>query len=215
MVSAKKVIAVRGMTYTEYRQVLDELFAHHKTTGDNHSEAMLHYTKMNIARMRRLDKTIKMLPETEEAIKAVDRPLRWITLTEGWCGDAAQIIPILEKMAALNPEISHELILRDEHPDIMDQFLTNGARAIPLTIILDAETDQVLGHWGPRPAVAQHLVMAAKAEASAATVAEDRKAIMDVAKFEAQKWYTKDKGRAVQEEFVAVLQAALTHKVSY
>jgi hypothetical protein len=208
--SVTKEIAIpNGMNYRSYRELLDELFAQDKTTGDNHSEVMIHYTKMNIARMRRLDKTVKMLPDTTAAVTGIKRPLRCLTLTEGWCGDAAQIVPIIDKITALNPLITHELVLRDEHLELMDQFLTNGARAIPLTIILDAETREVLGHWGPRPVVAQDLVMTAKAEASAANAEEDRKAIMDVAKLEAQKWYTRDKGRAVQEEFVAALRAAV------
>jgi hypothetical protein len=203
----KEITLTAGMTYAEYRELLDERFAQHQTTGDNHSEAMLHYTKMNIARMRRLDKTLKILPAAQAAIENIDRPLHWLTLTEGWCGDAAQIVPVIDKLAALNPLITHELVLRDEHLELMDQFLTNGARAIPLTIILDAETKEVLGQWGPRPVLAQDLVITAKAEASAIDKEEDRKTIMDVARLEVQKWYARDKGRAIQEEFVATLQA--------
>jgi len=115
-----------SMTYSEYRDMTDALLAEGKTTGTNHSEAMIHYTKMNVTRMNRLDKTTKLLPELTEALASVKNDQVWLVLTEAWCGDAAQIIPVLSKIADASPHISIKLILRDEHPDLMDAYLTNG-----------------------------------------------------------------------------------------
>lgn len=79
----------KGQKYTEYRAMIDQLLSEEKTTGDNHSEAMIHYTKMNVQRMKRLDKTVKLTEETLANVAKIERPQTWVVITEGWCGDAA------------------------------------------------------------------------------------------------------------------------------
>ena len=193
------------MTYDAYRQLTDELLAQGKTTGENHSEAMIHYTQLNVARMNRLDKTTRLLEATREQLQHVNRPMIWLTLTEAWCGDAAQIIPVLQKIAGASELVELRLILRDEHPEIMNAFLTNGGRSIPKVILLDAQTLDVLGSWGPRPAVVQEMVMAAKADLDVLTDKEDKKKRYQELAAAAQLWYAKDKTRSIQQEFLSVL----------
>ena len=113
-----------GWNYNNYRTKIDELFAAGKTTGDNHSEAMLNYTKLNIFRMKRLDKTTRLTENALTQIKRENRKITWLVITEAWCGDAAQIIPVLNKLSEENENIDLKLILRDENPEVMDQFLT-------------------------------------------------------------------------------------------
>ena len=182
-------VITQSLDYATYRTMIDKLFEENKTTGDDHSEAMLHYTKMNIQRMRRLDKKTTLLEEAQAIIKNINQPMIWLTVTEGWCGDAAYIVPVIDQLAALNDNISHRLILRDEHLDIMDEFLTNSARAIPITIILNANTLEVLGHWGPRPRVGQQMIIDGKQNPDT-----DWKAL----KVELQRWYAKDKTISTQ-----------------
>ncbi|MGH1438422.1 MAG: thioredoxin family protein, partial [Lewinella sp.] len=69
-------------TYTEFRQLADQLLAKGQTTGENHSEAMLHYTELNVTRMNRLDKRSRLTEETLAALQKIERPLVWLTLTE-------------------------------------------------------------------------------------------------------------------------------------
>lgn len=192
-------------TYPEFRTLTDELLAQGKTTGNDHSDAMINYTELNVARMRRLDKRSRLTEDTLSSMQSIQRPMVWISITEAWCGDAAQILPVLDQMAAAHPLVEHYLILRDEHPEIMDAFLTNGARAIPVTIVLDKETNEVLGHWGPRPSVLQEQVMAAKAASLAAPTPEERREITQQAKVDAQKWYARDKTRSTQNEVLALI----------
>ena len=140
------------------------------------------------------------------AVQAIDRPQVWLTITEAWCGDAAQIIPVIELLAAANPLLTHRLILRDEHLEIMDAFLTNGiSRAIPITIFLDAETHAVLGSWGPRPAELQAEVLATNVAAMAAPTPAAREALIELSKINTQKWYVHDKGVAIQQEMLEAL----------
>ncbi len=184
-------------TYDQYRQLIDNLMKENKTTGENHSEAMLHYTKMNTYRMKRLDKTTELLPELEERLKQVERPMTWIVLTEAWCGDAAQIIPVLQKMADQTEKIDLKLILRDQNLDIMDEFLTRGrSRSIPKLIVLDADTLDVLGDWGPRPTEVQEMY-----DDWRENDGEDYREISETL----QKWYANDKTKTTQAELLPYL----------
>ncbi len=182
--------------YASYKQMIEALFAEGKTTGENHSADMLHYTKMNMQRMKRVEKTTTVLPELEEAVKALTAPQVWLVLTEAWCGDAAQSVPALQKVAALSPHIAFRLLLRDEHPELMDAFLTNSTRSIPKLILLDTDTLQVLGSWGPRPYAAQQIVDAHKQKGTPyGQYAE-----------EVHKWYAVNKTEALQGELLHLLQ---------
>jgi hypothetical protein len=204
----------QAFTYPAYRELLDSLLAEGKTTGDNHAADMLEYARMNIVRMNRLDKTVRITDDMRRSLETYARPLRWLTITEGWCGDAAQIIPVIDQLAAVAPAIEHRLILRDEHPEVMDTFLTNGGRAIPVTIVMDASTNEVLAHWGPRPAGAQAIMNEAKPRMLAAQTKEESDHIFHEAKVDLQKWYATDKGCSIQESMMAILvQLYVTEKV--
>lgn len=214
MKNISRKVASQSMTYPTYRQLTDKLLAQGKTTGGNHSDAMIHYTQLNVARMNRLDKTTRLLEATQAQLQQINRPMIWLTLTEAWCGDAAQIIPVLQKMAEASEHAELRLILRDEHPDIMGAFLTNGGRSIPKVVLLDAKTLDVLGSWGPRPAEVQDMVMSAKADLDVLTDKEDKKKRYQELTAAAQKWYAKDKTRSIQEEFVAALRKSISLRVS-
>jgi len=202
---SKKVID-NAMDYDAYRNLIHQKFAENYTTSGENSEEMLHYTDLNIARMKRLDRTIQLVPETIGFLEGLERPLIWLVITEGWCGDAAQILPVVNTMANQSDKITLKLILRDQHLDIMDAFLTNGTRAIPILLILDANTLEVLGTWGPRPTDAQGIISTAKAESKdLATV--QKESAMEAAKITLHKWYTKDKGFQIQQEIIVALQA--------
>lgn len=202
MTDVRTAIITRGTienayTYDEYRNLIDNLLKQEKTTGENHSESMLHYTKMNVHRMRRLDKQIDLKDEVVQKLENLDRSLTWLILTEGWCGDAAQTIPTIQKMADQTKKIQTRYILRDEHLEIMDQFLTNGrARSIPKLICLDSKTLEILGEWGPRSHEAQGLFeqMKNSDEYSSQERAE-----------KLHKWYADDKTESVQDEFITLI----------
>lgn len=184
-------------TYSEYREMIDSLLESGKTTGENHSEAMLHYTKMNVHRMNRIDKRNKLNPELTEALNNVNRQMIWLVITEAWCGDAAQSVPVIQKMGDESKNIQVRFILRDENLEIMDQFLTNGrSRSIPKLVALDARTLDVLGTWGPRPDEAQNLYDELRSDEgiSFQTLAE-----------RLHKWYADDRTLSMQNEFLPLI----------
>lgn len=205
MKKINQAIVAESMDYTTYRQTIDDLYADGKATGGYDSEAMLHYTFMNVTRMKRLDKTTRLNEAVVEQLKSVDTPQIWLTLTEGWCGDAAQIIPVLEKMAGENDQIKTRYILRDEHLDIMDAFLTNGGRSIPKVLILDANSLEVLNTWGPRPKAVQDLMVRTKKDLSELTSEAEKMALNEEVKKQIQLMYAKDKTQAIQSQFVAAV----------
>lgn len=199
----KEVIA-EAMSYQQYRALVQERLEQNQSTGNDHSEAMVGYTILNERRMARLDKTVKLLPETITTLKQIDMPMTWMVITEGWCGDAAQIVPIIARMAAENTNIELKFILRDEHLEIMDQFLTNNGRSIPKLILLNKESLEVLGDWGPRPAATQQLFLDAK-NSPDYDAAEVKKEI--------QLWYTRDKAVSTQKELSALLTTVLQQEL--
>ena len=191
------------ISYQEYKDVVKKLLAENKSTGPNQSEDLTNYSLLNDRRMKRLDKTIKISDDTASAIKKVNEAQSWLLITEGWCGDAAQNLPVINKMADLNDHISLKVILRDENLELMDLFLTNGGRAIPKLIALDKDNN-VLHSWGPRPTVAAKMVVNYKAT---------HRSLDAHFKQELQVWYNKDKGKSTQEDFVNLIQNTTAKEV--
>jgi hypothetical protein len=186
-------------SYKEYRALMQAYAAEGKTTGES-TEAHVYYTHLNEARMHRLDKSLQLSPEVALQLEELQQDLIWIVLAETWCGDAAQVVPILDKMAAHTPKIEMHVVLRDEHPELMDLFLTNGTRSIPKLIIVDKISGAVLGDFGPRPIGAKQLIIDYKAAHGV---------VDETAKTALQKWYLNDKGMSTQHEIMELLKVAV------
>ena len=184
-------------TYGEYRDLVAKLYAENRTTNEENEEDMLDYTKMNMQRSGRWDKRGEINSELTKILSNYPRKITWLVLTEGWCGDAAQSLPFLNKMTEISSNIELKLILRDEHPEVMDAYLTNGkSRSIPKLIALDTETLEEIGTWGPRPMAIQTLF-----EEMMANPANDTEDI----KKDIHLWYARDKGVSIQNEFLDLL----------
>jgi hypothetical protein len=204
-----KRFLVESMTYTDYLEMVRHLLSQNKTTGPNQSEAMIHYTDMSVRRMDRLNRTVKLLPELESAARVWQaKPTVWLTITEGWCGDAAHALPVIHRLAEEQGHITLRCILRDEHPELIDRFLTNGSRSIPKVLVTDPESGEVHYVWGPRPAPAQNLVMKGRDAMQAIGDETERKAFYQNLQIELQKWYARDKTRTIQLELAEGLASA-------
>ncbi|AHM61815.1 hypothetical protein D770_17815 [Flammeovirgaceae bacterium 311] len=186
------------MSYDEYMQLIEEELAQGRTTGTDQSEWLVDYARLNLQRMQRLNKTLVLLEELRQALDKLQQPQLWVVLTEGWCGDAAQIVPVLAKVAAYSHKIGLKLLLRDEYPQVMDAYLTNGTRSIPKLIALEPEHLQELGTWGPRPKAAQDVVNEFKSNPQGRTK-EDFTYLV-------HKWYADNKTLDTQHELLESLQ---------
>jgi len=186
----------KSITFAEYLKLIDDLLAEGKTTGVNQSEAMFNYGKLNRQRMKRLEKTIELNDSLKEKARAADRKMIWLIVTEGWCGDAAQNIPIIEKIASESANIETRYVLRDENLELMDKYLTHDARSIPKLIALDAETFEEVGSWGPRPKAAMDYFFEMKAQGL------EKPQMME----NMQRWYNRDKEQSLQAEFETLFE---------
>ncbi len=186
----------KATSYQTYRTLVQELVAEGKSTGEAQTEALSNYSMLNDKRMKRLDKTTKLTEEAIAKIKSYDGDVTWLVLTESWCGDAAQTMPVINKVAELNDKITLKIVLRDENEALMNEFLTNGGKSIPKLIAIDNTSGNVLGDWGPRPTKATQLVNDYKAEHGTLT---------PEFKQDLQVWYNKDKGQNTVDDLLQLV----------
>ena len=195
LITPQKLAA--ALSYEQYRALIDRLLEAGKTTGENHAPSMIDYTKMNVHRMNRLDRTAVLSDELRQTLLQLGESYTWLVLTEGWCGDAAQIVPVLHKIAEASPQLTLKLLLRDENPDLMDRFLTHGGRSIPKLICIRDADGAVVSDWGPRPTPAQGLFWEYKKQGDG-----DYKAFAE----RLHGWYAKDRTQSTQHELLAMLK---------
>ncbi|PKV49263.1 thioredoxin-like protein [Aquimarina sp. MAR_2010_214] len=190
----------KGISYVAYVELINRFVAEEKTTGAEQTKQRIDFTKLNASRMRRLDKTLIVPEQSKQVFLDLKEKQTWFVLIESWCADGAQTIPILNKIAEASPAIDLKVLLRDDNPEVMDLFLTNGTRSIPKLIIVDNDGN-VLNTWGPRSQAATNLVLAYKKENGK---------IDDSFKKFLQVWYNKNKGEAIVEDLVKVVEDSLT-----
>lgn len=175
-----------------------ELFTNQVENPDlNNKNELVHYEnrKLNFHRTLRVLKTFTPSEELIEAVLSISTIQTWMIITESWCGDSAQSLPIIAKVAALNNKIKLRIVLRDENLEIMDRYLTNGSRSIPKLVVFD-ENDNELFKWGPRPAYAQNLVKQLKEEG------------IDKSEINKQLhlWYVKNRGLEIENELLELIK---------
>lgn len=190
-------------SYPDYMLLMELVVMEQRTTGPKQSEELNDYTKLNLHRMQRLNKTTVLSESLKMTVKQIQIPQTWYVLTEAWCGDAAQCIPVLAAVAKLNPLINFQLLLRDENLDLMDRYLTNGGRSIPKLIAVDEEFNEIFT-WGPRPEGAQH-----KLEEY---IANPEKPPFKAFAEDIQRWYTADKTQSIQKELWVLLEGVFVEK---
>ena len=187
----------KSITYNEYRDLVSKLSNQAKTSGKEQLEHLINFTKLNDARMHRLDKTLQTTSACKTFLENIKSEYIWLVLTESWCGDAAQILPVLNKMRQESDKIDLRIVFRDENDALMDLFLTNNTRSVPKLIILDKNTLEVKADFGPRPAGAKQLITDYKATHGI---------VDETAKIELQKWYLQDKGISTQNEIIELMR---------
>ena len=188
----------KSIAYSTYRTLIKGLLVEGKSTGSEQSESLFNFSKLNDKRMDRLDKTLKISTETSEALNKLTDNFTLLVLAEGWCGDAAQILPVINKIAESSSKIDLKIVCRDENEDLMNQFLTNGGKAIPKVIIVNNK-NEVLNAWGPRPSEATKMVNDYKAI---------HRGLDDNFKKGLQIWYNKDKGNNTQKDLLNILETS-------
>jgi hypothetical protein len=145
--------------------------------------------KLNLHRMTRIEKHYSVSEELKNQILQIDKPQTWMIISETWCGDSAQNIPFIAKSVLLNPNIDLRIILRDSNPDIMDLYLTNGTRSIPILVTFDNSGNEIF-RWGPRPQEGKKLFSDLKAQGLEKSVILEKLHL----------WYGRNRGAALESE---------------
>lgn len=184
-----------GLSYPAYRQHIAEVLADPSPTEQ--VAKMLPYYRQAVDRMNQIAPTVALLPELQVALGQLKRQYIWAIITEGWCGDASHTVPVIEAVAqASGGHLDTRYFLRDSHPDLIDRYLTNGGRAIPIAVVLHADTLTEAGVWGPRPAPLQAIHQEMKAKET-----PFKEVITTV-----NNWYDEDATRTTQQELLALVQ---------
>jgi hypothetical protein len=166
----------KALTYDEYVKLLE----------DNLDLHQLHYKKFTISSAE------------EKIIKGI-KPLKIIILTEPWCGDSLAIFPVVSRTAEINGHWEMRILRRDENPELMDQFLTRNARAVPIFLFLN-ENYSLIFRFGPRPQAAQAIFEAYRQEFKAGKI-EKTEVIKKIRNF-----YAKDRGKAILSELLSIFK---------
>lgn len=196
---------LQGQTFT-YRAFLAwsaQLTQEGKTSGPDQQEPMIEYTALNHKRMERIDKHATVDDELKAAIDVMERPQKWVVLTETWCGDSAQNVPVIGKAAEYGGDtIQLTIALRDDNLHLIDHYVPEQGRGIPRLLVFD-DHDHLLAQWGARPEPAQAIIDKWKQDPANHDKEEVQK--------ELQLWYARDKYQTIQTELVNILE--MTGKV--
>jgi len=197
-----KDIIARGIensiSYRDYK-IQHNLRIQRELNRKNQDISMLEYLKLNKTRMKRLDSRFELKSFDRKTIKKVTNRYTWLVIAEPWCGDAAQVLPIINKMTSNCSQVDFKIALRDQNPKLMDMFLTRGKKSIPKLIALNNDLE-VLFTWGPRPKEAQKIVEN--------EVRIHRKMTRE-GQIELQKWYNENGGVEIEKEILALIERTL------
>ncbi len=154
------------------------------------------YFELNKKRMDRILNTYLVKEAQMKQFDGLNYSGKLLIITEGWCGDAAQSLPVIYRFFEKFLEI--KIVYRDQNEDLMNQYLTNDSKSIPIVLILN-EDKEVVAHWGPRPEFGNELFRHYKNNEE--TYPKEK--LME----DMQMAYNKDKGAAIIEEMIKTIAA--------
>jgi hypothetical protein len=184
----------RGMDPGEYLRYFAAEAAKASAGTQARQDERARYLPLNLQRSNRIGATYAPSNDIGAAARGGQNPQLWMVLTEPWCGDSAQNLPYIARIAACGPALEFRILLRDQNQDIMDAYLTNGTRSIPKLVSFSLEGRELF-RWGPRPQPAADLFR--RLSDAGVPVEEIRRKL--------HLWYARNRGRTLEEEFLALL----------
>jgi len=178
----------KGIFYTTYLEKVKNDILEKKP--------LFEYSELNIKRMERLNKTFHLTEDQAKKLNSLDNNFSILIISEGWCGDASQILPIINAIAN-ELRVEMRIVFRDENEELMEQYLTNSSKSIPIIIIVDTNANKEIAHWGPRPMAGKELLRKHKESKEQYDA--------DVFHIELQKYYNTNKGEDIFNEFIGIL----------
>lgn len=157
--------------------------------GENLSLHKLHYKNFELAEIE--IKKLEKLPCPNILV-----------ISEPWCGDSFALLPIVKKISEANYKWKLKMILRDENVELINKFLTNGGKAIPIFLFSD-ENYELIFKWGPRPRAAQNVFEQYRSQIELGEI-EKSKVFLKIRQF-----YSKDKGKEASKEILNLIYSNL------
>lgn len=189
---------IKTYSYQEYYELMETFARIEFTSGSEITPEKVQTTKLNFARMRRWKKSIVIDPTVKSFVQNLKHPQCWTVITEAWCGDSAQNIPGIATLAeASEGKIRLQFVFRDENPEFMNNYLTNGGKAIPKLIARNLNAEDIFT-WGPRPATASNIMTQWKLN----PVGKTKDEIMNVIHL----WYTSNQQKEVISELLELIK---------
>jgi len=180
-----------GMTYEEYKKLFADEIENSQDLDENNNYDI---KKLNFARSTRVEKQFVPSDKLTKAVDKISKPQFWLVLTESWCGDSAQNLPVLAKISELSKNVELRILLRDSNLEIMDKYLTNGTRSIPKLVAFDEEGNELF-RWGARPAASQQLINELKEKGL-----QKNEWLLEL-----HKWYANNRGKEIEKELLELL----------
>lgn len=180
--------------YSEFKEYSEKIISTiHSSEQSSEEKYLNEYRKLNLARINRVEKTYDPSDKIKTIISGIQKQI-WVVITEDWCGDSAQNLPAIAKIASLSENIILKIVFRDQNLDLMDLYLTDGKRSIPKLIALDEELNEIFT-WGPRPQKAQEYFDNLK----------NQGLVKEEIIKEIHSWYAKDKCLSLENEFIELI----------
>lgn len=192
----KKRIEEKGISYKDYiNKTVEEIAGTQSNDLAPEDIKRFNFKTLNLQRGNRISRTYILCNELKQLLSEISEPQLWIVITESWCGDSAQNLPYIAAMASQNHLIDLKILLRDSNPDIMNDFLTNGTRSIPILAAFNSAGDELF-RWGPRPKAAVDLINQWKSEGL-----EKTEWVANL-----HLWYARNKGAEIEKEFIDLIE---------
>lgn len=191
----------RSYSFDEYIGLVEKLHEEKRATSFPENEEYYEFSVLGLSRMKRIFKKFDPSETMTSLLSSLTQEQTWVLITESWCGDASQTVPVIAHLASLNEFIDLKIVLRDSNLDLMNQYLTNGAMSIPILVVFDKEMNE-LGVWGPRPKEAQERLLEYK------SLPDPKPPYADLS-LALQKWYNTDRGRSTEIELEKMLEPIL------
>ncbi len=197
----QNLIHIRGgrlaLTYDEYIAQWEPKRTVSLKGLDRIQRKYVFYSRYNWDRHGRVEEAYRMSNTMRAAVAEIDAPQLWLVITEDWCADSAYSLPVIKAAADMSPHVTLRLAPRDVNPELMDRYLSNGARSIPRLVVADAAGDDRFV-WGPAPAPLQQLKAGWKAE----EMPGEQQSALKIEWYEAEGW------AHVDAELAALMAAA-------
>ena len=145
-----------GLTYESFIEQWDQHIQTPQKELDRSQRKYRFYAQYNKERSEVVASQYQPSQEIRDVLQQVKGDLSWNVITEDWCVDSAFSLPVIKALTDLSSQNILRIFPRDSHPELMDAYLTRGARSIPKLIVAD-EMGTVRFTWGPRPQSLQNL----------------------------------------------------------